>query len=292
MLRFLNLTLAGITQGMIFATIALALVMIFRSTRVFNFAQGSMLMLTTFVGWTVQDRTGSYWLALLCALVAGLLLGAFVERVLIRPVEGKPELNTAVVTLGLAVLIKAVAGMVWGNTPRSYPPPFSLQGLSVGGVRLLLSPTDLFTIGMVTVTMTALVLLFRFTAIGLRMRATAYAPEIARLLGVRVGRMLTIGWALAALIGSLAGVLIAPAVFLGPDQFDPVLVYAFTAAIIGGLGSPAGAVVGGLLLGCTLSYVSGYVGSEIIPLAACGVLFVVLALRPAGVFGPRTGRSV
>ncbi|MEU9130598.1 branched-chain amino acid ABC transporter permease [Kitasatospora sp. NPDC048540] len=292
MVRFLNLTLAGITDGMIFATIALALVMIFRATRVINFAQGAMMMLTTFVGWTVQDRTGSYWLALGCALAAGLVLGTLVERVFIRPVENGPELNAAVVALGLIVLINALASMIWGSTPRAYPVPFSLRGYSVGGVRLLLSPNDLFTIGMVAFTMTALVLLFRRTALGLRMRAGAYSPELARLLGVRVGATLTIGWALAGLIGALAGVLIAPVVFLGPDQFDTVLVYGFTAAIIGGLESPVGSVVGGLLLGCTLSYVSGYAGSEVTSLGACAVLLVALMARPSGLFGPATGRRV
>ena len=292
MLRFLNLTLAGISSGMIFAAIALALVMVFRATRVINFAQGAMLMITTFIAWTMLQHIGSYWLALAAALGSGLVLGAVTERVFIRPVENKPPLNAIVVTLGLLVLINALAGMIWGNSPHSYPPAFSLQGFKIGGVRLLFSPADLFTIGAVAFMMIALVLLFRWTTLGLQMRAAAYAPEIARSLGVRVGRMLTAGWALSALVGSLAGVLIAPAVFVGPDQFDPVLVYAFTAAIIGGLESPVGAVVGGLLLGCVLSYVSGYAGSETTPLAALTVLMAVLMLRPSGLFGSSAGRTV
>ncbi|MET7391367.1 branched-chain amino acid ABC transporter permease [Streptomyces sp. NPDC005529] len=292
MIRFLNLTLSGITQGMIFATIALALVMVFRSTKILNFSQGAMMLLTTFVGWSVREQTGSYGLALGCALTAGLLLGALIERVFIRPVAAKSELSMTVVALGLVVLINSVAGMIWGNIPRSYPPPFSVQGFSAGGVRLLLSPNDVFTISMVLLTMTVLILLFRFTAVGLRMRTVAYAPEIASLLGVRVGRLLTLGWALAGLIGSLAGVLIAPVVFLGSDQFDAVLIYAFTAAIAGGLESPVGAVVGGLLMGCTLSYVAGYAGSAVTPLGACAMLVAVLVIRPAGFLGPRAGRSV
>ncbi|MFE3238610.1 branched-chain amino acid ABC transporter permease, partial [Kitasatospora indigofera] len=250
MLRFVNLTLAGVSQGMIFAAIALALVMIFRATRIINFAQGAMLMITTLIAWSVLQHSRSYWLALAVALGSGLVLGAVTERVFIRPVESKSPLNAVVVTLGLLVMINSVAGMISGNSPHSYPPAFSLQGFQVGGVRLLFSPADLFTIGAVAFTMLALVLLFRWTVLGLQMRAAAYAPEIARLIGVRVSRMLTIGWALSALVGSLAGVLIAPAVFVGPVQFESVLVYAFTAAIIGGLDSPVGAVVGGLLLGC------------------------------------------
>ncbi|WP_037599904.1 branched-chain amino acid ABC transporter permease [Streptacidiphilus rugosus] len=291
MLRFVNLTLSGITDGMIFATVALALVMIFRSTRVLNFAQGDMLMITTFIAWTVQNETRSYWLALGAALLAGAALGALTERVLIRPLERKPGLNALIVTLGMASLLSAIAGMIWGAQPRSYPPPFSVQGFSVAGSRLLLSPTDVFTIAMVAITMIALVLLFRRTTLGLRMRAAALAPEIARILGVRVGRMLTTGWALAGLIGSLAGVLTAPSLFLGPNQFDPVLVYSFTAAIIGGLDSPVGSVVGGLLLGCTVSYTSGYAGSEISPLGACAVLLAVLVVRPSGLFGTSTART-
>jgi branched-chain amino acid transport system permease protein len=292
MLEFVNLTLSGITGGMVFAAVALALVLIWRSTRIVNFAQGGMLMLTTFLAWTVVHDTGSYWLALITALGAGLLLGGLVERLLIRPVERRPPLNAVIVTLGLLVLLQAVAGMIWGGSPHSYPPAFSIQGFAVGGNRLLLSPADLFVIGAVALVMAVLVVLFRRTSLGLRMRATAYAPEVARLLGVRVGRMLTLGWAMAAVVGALAGVLIAPSVFVGPNQFDQVLVYGFTAAIIGGLESPVGAVVGGLALGCVLSYVSGYAGSDITTLGALGVLIAVLMIRPAGLFGSTAGRSV
>jgi branched-chain amino acid transport system permease protein len=292
MLEFVNLTLSGITGGMVFAAVALALVLIWRSTRIVNFAQGGMLMLTTFLAWTVVHDTGSYWLALITALGAGLLLGGLVERLLIRPVEQRPPLNAVIVTLGLLVLLQAVAGMIWGGSPHSYPPAFSIQGFAVGGNRLLLSPADLFVIGAVALVMAVLVVLFRRTSLGLRMRATAYAPEVARLLGVRVGRMLTLGWAMAAVVGALAGVLIAPSVFVGPNQFDQVLVYGFTAAIIGGLESPVGAVVGGLALGCVLSYVSGYAGSDITTLGALGVLIAVLMIRPAGLFGSTAGRSV
>jgi branched-chain amino acid transport system permease protein len=140
--------------------------------------------------------------------------------------------------------------------------------------------------------MVALTLLFRRTDLGLTLRAAAFAPEVARLLGVRVGRMLTLGWALAALVGSLAGVLIAPSVFVGPSQFDAVLVFGFTAAVIGGLDSPVGAVVGGLVLGCALSYVSGYVSSDIITLGALAALITVLTVRPNGLFATSAGRRV
>ncbi len=178
------------------------------------------------------------------------MLGALVERVLIRRVEDGPPLNAVIVALGLLILLEAVAGMIWGNTPRSFPPAFSIRGYDIGGTRVLFSPNDTFTV-LVVLAVTALALraLFLGTDIGLKMRAAAFRPEVARLLGVRVGRMFTLGWALAALVGSLAGVLVAPSVFVGPNQFDAILVFGFTAAVIGGLDSPAGAVVGGVLLG-------------------------------------------
>jgi branched-chain amino acid transport system permease protein len=289
MLRFVNLTLAGITDGMVFAAVALALVLIWRATRIVNFAQGGMLMFTTFLAWTVIQHGGSYWLALAVALVSGLVIGALVERVLIRRVEGGPPLNAVITTLGLLILLQAGAGMIWGGTPHSYPPAFTIRGFTRD---LLLSPFDLFVSGAVAVVAVALLVLFRRTDIGLKMRAAAFAPEVARLLGVRVGRMLTLGWALAALVGSLAGVLIAPSVFVGPNQFDSVLVFGFTAAVIGGLDSPAGAIAGGLVLGCALSYVSGYVSSDVVTLGAFAALITILMVRPAGLFAGRTGRRV
>jgi hypothetical protein len=158
--------------------------------------------------------------------------------VLIRRVEGGPPLNAVIVALGLLILLEAIAGMIWGNTPRSFPPAFSIRGYEVGGTRLLFSPNDTFIVLVVIGVALALAALFRYTALGLRMRASALAPEVARVLGVRVGRMFTLGWALAAFVGSLAGVLVAPSVFVGPSQFDPILIFGFTAAVIGGLDSP------------------------------------------------------
>ncbi len=177
-----------------------------------------------------------------------------------------------IVPLGLLILLEAIAGMIWGNTPNSFPPAFTIRGYEVGGTRLLFSPNDTFIVLVVIGVALALAALFRYTALGLRMRASALAPEVARMLGVRVGRMFTLGWALAAFVGSLAGVLVAPSVFVGPNQFDPILIFGFTAAVIGGLDSPAGAVVGGIILGLVLSYVSGYEGASMVTLAALVVL--------------------
>ncbi|HVQ90528.1 MAG TPA: branched-chain amino acid ABC transporter permease [Mycobacteriales bacterium] len=292
MSRFVDLTLAGTANGMVYAALALSLVLIWRSTRVVNFAQGGMAMITTFIAYSIVHRGGSYWLALLVAVLAGLLIGAVAERVLIRPVENKPPLNAVIVTLGLLVFLQALAGMIYGGTPRSFSPAFDIRGYQAGDRRLLFSPADLFTVLAVLVVMAGLAVLFRRSALGLRMRAAAFAPEVARLLGVRVARTLTIGWALAAAVGALAGILVAPSTFVGPNQFDATLVFGFTAAVIGGLDSPLGAVVGGLLLGLALSYLSGYAGSNVVTLGALVVLIAVLMVRPAGLFGSTGERRV
>jgi branched-chain amino acid transport system permease protein len=292
MTRFVDLTLAGTANGMVYAAVALALVLIWRGTRIVNFAQGGMAMITTFVAYSIVQRGGSYWLALAVAIGAGLLLGAVVERVLIRPVENKPPLNAVIVTLGLLVLLQAIAGMIYGGTPRSFSPAFDIRGFQTGGRRLLFSPADLFSVLAVVLVMAGLALLFRRSALGLRMRAAAFAPEVARLLGVRVARTLTVGWALAAAVGALAGVLVAPSTFVGPNQFDAVLVFGFTAAVLGGLDSPLGAVLGGLLLGLALSYLSGYAGSDVVTLGALVVLIAVLMVRPAGLLGSTGARRV
>jgi branched-chain amino acid transport system permease protein len=251
-----------------------------------------MLMLTTFIAWAVIEHGAPYWVGFLVALVSGLVLGAVVERVVIRPVEGAPPLNAIIVTLGLLVLLQAFAGMIWGGNPKSFPPAFSIKGLRVGGHTVLFSPFDLFTVLVVAALMVALVLLFRRTDLGLRMRAAALAPEVSRLLGVRVGHMFTAGWALASLAGSLAGVLVAPAVFVAPTNFDAVLVFGFTAAVLGGLESPPGALAGGLILGLALSYISGYAGAEVVTLGALVILVLTLMVRPNGLFAHAESRRV
>jgi branched-chain amino acid transport system permease protein len=292
MVQFIDLTLAGLSAGAVYAAIGLALVLIWRATRIVNFAQGGMLMITTFLAYTVVSNGGSYWLALAVAVVAGLVLGAVVERLVIRPVENKPPLNAVIVTFGLLVRLQGVAGMVFGGTPKSYPPAFGIRGFVVAGRRLLFTPNDLWVVLVVLAVMIGLAAVFRWTSLGLKMRSAAFAPEVARLLGVRVGRMFTVGWALAAAVGALAGVLIAPDTFVSPNAFDATLVFGFTAAVIGGLDSPPGAVVGGVSLGLVLSYVSGYLGSDVVGLGALVVLVIVLMVRPNGLFGRAAGRRV
>jgi branched-chain amino acid transport system permease protein len=289
---FVNVTLSGLTEGMVYAAFALALVLIWRSTRIVNFAQGSMAAATTFIALALIQAGQSYWVALIVALVSGFVLGAVIERVVVRPVEGGPELNAVIVTLGLFVAIQAGIAIIFGSSFQSFPTPFGLEGFQVGDTRIALTPTSVYVIGAVLVVMALLVALFRFTRVGLAMRASAFGQEVARLLGVRVGRMLTLGWALAAVVGSLAGLLIAGGEFVYPAFMDSLIVFGFVAAILGGLDSPVGAVVGGLLLGLALSYVNGYIerGSALVNVAALVILMVVLLVRPGGLFASTTAR--
>ncbi|MFW6774105.1 branched-chain amino acid ABC transporter permease [Nocardioides sp. CPCC 205120] len=292
MQQLLTTTLTGLVLGAVYAAFALALVMIWRSTRVVNFAQAPMAMLTTYIALVIIEAGHSFWLGFAAALLAGLVLGAVVERVLVRPVEGKGDLNAVILTLGLFIVLHSVAALVFGSRYRSFPAPFGVRGIEVGGTTIALTGFGIFTIVAVVVVMGLLVLLFRFTDIGLRMRASAHSPEVARLLGVRVGRMLTLGWALAAVVGSLAGLLIAGGGLVHPGYMDAVVVYGFVAAVLGGLDSPGGAVAGGVLLGLCLSFVSGYLGSELVAMAALLILVAVLLVKPSGLFATTAHRRV
>jgi len=266
--EFLQFTLSGIVFGMIYAAVALSLVLIWRGTRLLNYAQGGMAMFTTYVAIEVIYRTGSYWAGFVVALAAGIVLGAAFQVSVIRPTMNKPPLNGVIVTIGLLTLLEGLAGIFFGGQYRSFPA------------------------AAVLVTTLALAAAFKYTTAGLRMRAAAFNATIARLSGIRVARVLTIGWALAGLIGALAGVLVSPSTFLYPNSMDTIFVFGFTAAVIGGLDSPVGAVVGGLLLGIALSYVGGYLGSDLTAAVALGVLVVVLMIRPGGLFSATRVRRV
>jgi branched-chain amino acid transport system permease protein len=290
--EFLEFTLGGISVGMIYAAIALSLVLIWRGTRVLNYAQGGMAMFTTYVALVVIEKTGNYWLGFVVALAAGLVLGAVLERSVVRPTAGRPPLNAVIVTIGLLILLEGLAGIIYGGQYRSFRPAYSIKGLKIGTVALGISPNAVFTAGAVLAAAGVLALIFRYTTVGLRLRATAFSPDIARLLGVRIGRVLTLGWALAGLLGALAGLLVTPSTFLYPNSMDAIFVLGFTAAVIGGLESPIGAVVGGLILGVLLSYVGGYLGSDLVEIAGLAALVAVLMLRPAGLFSASTVRQV
>ena len=294
MVEFLQFTLSGVSFGMIYAAVALSLVLIWRGTRLLNYAQGGMAMITTYIAIEVIYHTGSYWAGFVVALAAGAVLGAVCQLTIIRPTMNKPPLNGVIVTIGLLVLLEGLAGIFFGGQFRSFPTAFSVTGLKISGTALGVSTFDVFVVAAVLVTTLVLAAAFRYTSAGLRMRAAAFNATIARLSGIRVARVLTVGWALAGLLGALAGVLVSPSTFLYPNSMDTIFVFGFTAAVIGGLDSPVGAVTGGLLLGLALSYAGGYLpsGANLVPVVALGILVVVLMVRPDGLFSATKVRRV
>src|SRR6516165_4447735 len=292
MTLFWDYTLNGIVNGMIYAAMALALVLIYRATRIINFAQGAAGMLTTFIAFSLLSRGLGYWWAFVLVLVIGFAIGAATQLILIRPLQGRSELNPVIVTIGLLVVFEGLAGAIYGNASRGFPAAFSQRGIHVGHTTIAFSHFDVFILVAVLLLMTATLILFRFTSLGLRMRATAFSREIARLLGVRVGILLTLGWGLAGIAGALAGLLVAPTSAFGPYYMALILVYGFTAAVIGGLESPVGALVGGLISGMCISYVGGYLGSGLEPLGALALLMAALMLRPEGIFARPPARRV
>lgn len=290
--RFVFLTFDGLSKGAVLAAFALALVLIWRAARIVNFAQGAMAVAAAYAAYSVTSATGSYWLGFGAALVGGLLIGLAVERAVMRFVDHTSPLAEVIVALGLVLVFQAGLGMVYGNEYLPTGTPFSRTALTAGGVPLL-SRYDLFVFGAVLLVVVALALLFTRTPVGLRMRASAFAPEVSRLLGVNVGGMLTLGWALASAVGALAAMLVIPTELgLHPHAMDLVFVSAFTAAVVGGLDSPVGAVVGGLSVGLILSYVSGYLGSDVTPMAVLVLLLAVLLVRPGGLFSSTVARQV
>jgi len=290
MQQFVTLTLNGIILGSIFAAFALTLVLIFRATRIINFGQGAMAMFSAYLALETIQSTGSYWLGFVVALVSGFVIGGLVERIIVRPVETGPEINAVIVTLGVFVGFIALASILFGNTIEGFPAAFSVRGYEA----VAITPNDVYKLVAVLIALGLLVVLFQFTNLGLQLRAAAFGQEVARLLGVRVGQMLTLGWALAGMFGALAGVLIASGSPVSPNYMDAVVIYGFVAAVLGGLDSFLGAVVGGVILGLTNTYVAGYVerGSALVTLAALAILVVVLLVRPGGLFSSSVARKV
>ena len=278
----------GLASGGVWATLAVALVLIYRSTGVVNFAQGEMAMFSTFIAWSLVHHGLSYWAAFFLTIGISFVGGVAVERVVIRPVERAPVLTVVIVTLGLFFLVNGAARWIWSPEVRSLPNAFSTRPINVAGVAF--SIQDLGNIAVSLAAVGLLWVFFRFTKLGLASRASAVNPEASRLLGVRVSWMLALGWGLAAALGAVAGVLAAPSLFLEPNMMQTVLLYAFAAAVLGGMDSPLGAVVGGLLLGVLLNLVGTYVhwvGGELRLATALAVILGVLLVRPAGLFGRR-----
>jgi branched-chain amino acid transport system permease protein len=286
MAQFVQLVVDGVAIGSIYAALALALVLIFSTTGIVNFAQGEMAMFSTFVAWGLVQGGVPLGLALLAALAASFLGGMAIERVLIRPVEGGEPLTILIVTLGLFVLVNSAAGWIWGFENRGFPRALPGGSVDVAGVRLAWESLGIVAVLLVVVGL--LFLLIERTKLGLAMRAAAANPASSRLVGIPVGRTLMLGWGLAALIGAVAGVLVAPQLFLDVNLMGGVLVYAFAAATLGGFDSPKGAVIGGWIIGVTETLAGNYIdfiGSDLTILVPLAVILGVLLVRPNGLFG-------
>ncbi|MGC1355031.1 MAG: branched-chain amino acid ABC transporter permease [Xanthobacteraceae bacterium] len=287
--QFLQQIFSGLAAGSIYASLALALVMIYRATDLVNFAQGEMAMFSTYIAWTLVNAGLPFWLAFLITLAVSFAGGMIIERVVIRPVENAPVLAAVVVTIGLLLIFNSVAGWIYSYTVQDFPSPFPDR--PVFGA--LMTTRDLGVIGVTLLMLVLLFAFFRFTPIGLAMRAAAQNPASARLCGIRVGRMLAIGWGLAAVIGATAGVMVAPVLFLDPNMMGGVLIYAFAGALLGGITSPVGAVVGGLIVGVTENLVGTYlIASQLKLTVAFALIILVLVFRPNGLFGTAVVRRV
>jgi len=287
----LQQAISGVATGGIYASVALAVVMIYRAIDHFNFAQGEMAMFSTYIAWSLMHAGLPYWWAFILTLAISFLGGVLIERVIFRPIHDAPVLSHVVVFIGLLAIFNSAAGFIWDYTIKPFPSPFASGGLF--GSTLI----SLHKAGMIAVTLVVLGLVyafFRFTEVGLAMRAAAQNPESARLVGVRVEWMTALGWGMAAAIGAVAGMMIAHDVYLEPNMMIGVLLYGFAGAIVGGVDSPGGAVFGGFLVGIIENLVGlvPFVGSELKLTVALVLIVGVLMVRPSGIFGTRVVRRV
>jgi branched-chain amino acid transport system permease protein len=283
---FIQQVVSGIATGGIYGSLALALVMIYQATDVVNFAQGEMAMFSTYVAWSLLQAGLPYWAAFAATLTIAFVGGVLVERVVIRPVESAPVLAIVIVCIGLLVIFNSLAGWLYSYIQKPFPSPFPERPLRIGNV--VFGAHDLGAIGVTLVVLAFLYVFFRFTTLGLAMRAAAQNPISSRLCGIRVGWMLALGWGLAAMVGAVAGMMVAPVVFLDPNMMAGILIYAFASATLGGFTSPGGAVLGGLLVGVIENLVGTYVkfiGTELKLTVALAIILVVLVVKPSGLFG-------
>ena len=281
----LHQVMAGLATGGIYACMALAVVMIYQAIDHLNFAQGEMAMFSTFIAWQVMQWGQPYWVAFVAAVVLSFIGGVLIERVLFRPIHNAPVLSSLVAFIALFSILNSAAGYLWDYTIKTFPSPFGHKPLLGNG---LMDTHEAGMIGVTAVLLGLLYLFFRGSRLGLAMRAAAANPESARLVGIRVGWMTALGWGMAASIGAVAGMLIAPVVFLEPNMMLGVLLYGFAGAVLGGLTSPGGAVLGGFAVG-VIENVAGtfipYVGRELKLTIALVLIVAVLMVRPSGLFG-------
>ena len=290
---FSQQVVSGIASGAIYASLALALVLIYRAMDVANFAQGEMAMFATFIAYTLITQLHLPYLpAFAITILLAFAGGVVVERAVIRPFEGAPVLTLVIVTLALLSIFNGLAGLIWGYVFKTFDSPFPARSVQLGGVFI-----GIQDLGVIAVTLAVLAVVFgffRFTRLGLAMRAAALYPESSRLLGVRTSRMLALGWGLAAAVGAVSGMMVAPIVFLDPNMMQPVLLFAFVAAVLGGIESPLGSVVGGVIVGVLLALVGTYLpgGQNLRVPFGLVVIVAVLLFRPAGLFGHQEVRRV
>ena len=278
----LHQVLAGLATGGIYASLALALVMIYQATHLVNFAQGEMAMFTTYIAWSLVNAGVPYWLAFAATVLLAFLFGVLVERLVIRPVEDAPVLAVVVVFIALLLILNSVTGWIYSYTIKSFPSPFPKEPV----FGKWLSSHELGAIGVTLVVVLLLYGFFRFTPLGLAMRAAAQNPASARLVGIRVGWVLALGWGLAAAVGAVAGMMVAPIVYLDPNMMGGILLYAFAAALVGGIDNPGGAVLGGFLVGVLENVLGAFViGNELKLSVALAIIVGVLLVRPSGFFG-------
>jgi len=278
----LHQVLSGLASGGIYASVALALVMIYQATHLVNFAQGELAMFATYLAWTLIQAGVPYWGAFAITVACAFVAGVAIERIVVRPVENAPILAVVIVFIALLVIFNSLAGWIWTYTIKPFPSPFPSQPLFGN------SYVSSHELGSMAITLAVLLLLFvffRYTPLGLAMRAAAQNPESSRLVGIRVGWMLALGWGLAASIGAIAGMMVAPTVFLEPNMMGGILLYAFAGALLGGIDSPGGAVLGGFIVGVLENVVGAYVGTELKLTVALVIIVGVLVVRPSGLFG-------
>jgi branched-chain amino acid transport system permease protein len=291
--EFAEQIVSGLANGAVYASLALAIVLIYRSSNAVNFAQGEMATFSTFIAWSLMNHGFSFWAAFPLVLAISFVGGVVVERAVIRPFENAPPLSTLIVTLGLALLLNGLMYVIWGGGDRAFNGGFSSRTIKVAGAHISIQYIGI--IGVLVLLVVLLAAFFRFTKLGLALRAATLNPASSRLVGVRVSWMLAFGWGLAALVGAVAGMMVAPLQFLGPNMMQAILLYAFAAAVLGGLDSPVGAIVGGLLLGVTLDLLGryvGYIGSTLQLPVALLLILVLLLFRPGGLFGSVETRRV
>jgi branched-chain amino acid transport system permease protein len=279
---FLHQILSGLATGGIYASVALALVMIYQATHLVNFAQGELAMFATYLAWALLEAGVPYWGAFAITVASAFVIGVVIERVIIRPVENSPILVVVIVFIALLVIFNSLAGWIFSYTIKPFPSPFPAAPLFGNSY---VSSHELGSTAITLVVLLLLFVFFRFTPLGLAMRAAAQNPVSSRLVGIRVGWMLALGWGLAAAIGAIAGMMVAPTVFLEPNMMGGVLLYAFAGALLGGIDSPGGAVLGGFIVGVLENIVGAYIGTELKLTLALIVIIGVLVVRPSGLFG-------